>query len=526
MEEVNEERKARLKPYTRVGIVAVTFFVAGVASMVFAYAAENQSAAEKLRVTEASETISKTISPSIGIVNELESQMNTGQAAFADTSLEPDPATRLDLLKVGAGTNNQVEKLIKELESQPQSFDGEDELLARLKTENAALTEAGTAAGGLLVANTITSGGEPVAAAMAASNDAFAKESKTVSELSNKYQEALAAASARATAKPREVAPIGFTFGIMAFTIAILISVVVFIGARREHRIIEKEQRERAIEIRRTDFETRLQRALDLAETEEDVFPVVSEALKRVAGAKVGELLIADSSRAHFRRAAANVDEDIIGCGVTAPEECPAARRSQAITFTNSEALDACRHLRDRPDGACSATCNPVRIAGGTVGVVHIVGEPDAAPSHETVSLIDLVTRKTAERVGLLRAFAQAETQARTDALTGLLNRRSLETEVNRLVDDGSRYVVAFGDLDLFKRLNDVHGHAAGDRALRVSSRGPSETACALATSSPATEVRSSSSSCRTATPRPHRKSSNGSASASGATCRPPRRPA
>ena len=71
----------------------------------------------------------------------------------------------------------------------------------------------------------------------------------------------------------------------------------------------------------------------------------------------------------------------------------------------------------------------------------------------------------------MLRAFARSETQAHTDPLTGLLNRRSLEARTRDLTDEGLPFVVAYGDLDQFKLLNDVHGHDTGDRALRLFAR-------------------------------------------------------
>jgi diguanylate cyclase (GGDEF)-like protein len=57
------------------------------------------------------------------------------------------------------------------------------------------------------------------------------------------------------------------------------------------------------------------------------------------------------------------------------------------------------------------------------------------------------------------------------DPLTGLLNRRALETALQRewertLRGHGAFAVLAL-DLDHFKRVNDVHGHAGGDRVLR-----------------------------------------------------------
>jgi diguanylate cyclase (GGDEF)-like protein len=63
--------------------------------------------------------------------------------------------------------------------------------------------------------------------------------------------------------------------------------------------------------------------------------------------------------------------------------------------------------------------------------------------------------------------MASSQLAAHTDVLTGQLNRRSLEEELHRLDEDRTPYAVAFADLDHFKILNDTHGHAAGDRALR-----------------------------------------------------------
>jgi diguanylate cyclase (GGDEF)-like protein len=59
---------------------------------------------------------------------------------------------------------------------------------------------------------------------------------------------------------------------------------------------------------------------------------------------------------------------------------------------------------------------------------------------------------------------------ARTDPLTGLLNRRglteALDRETARARRTGGTVTLVLLDLDRFKVLNDTHGHAAGDAAL------------------------------------------------------------
>ncbi len=54
-----------------------------------------------------------------------------------------------------------------------------------------------------------------------------------------------------------------------------------------------------------------------------------------------------------------------------------------------------------------------------------------------------------------------------TDALTGLRNRRYVRRHLDSLLRSGAAVSVLLIDADRFKSLNDRHGHAAGDAALR-----------------------------------------------------------
>ncbi len=69
-------------------------------------------------------------------------------------------------------------------------------------------------------------------------------------------------------------------------------------------------------------------------------------------------------------------------------------------------------------------------------------------------------------------AEARAQTLARHDPLTGLANRRHFLEELDRRLtlvgEDESAFALLFVDLDRFKPINDVHGHAIGDQLLQV----------------------------------------------------------
>ena len=64
--------------------------------------------------------------------------------------------------------------------------------------------------------------------------------------------------------------------------------------------------------------------------------------------------------------------------------------------------------------------------------------------------------------------LASISEEARTDALTGLANRRALEDHFGRLQACGMTFCVAICDIDRFKSINDRHGHAVGDRVLKA----------------------------------------------------------
>src|SRR3954451_17762511 len=85
------------------------------------------------------------------------------------------------------------------------------------------------------------------------------------------------------------------------------------------------------------------------------------------------------------------------------------------------------------------------------------------------VAVIALMVAVLRERVD--RLIARLADAARTDALTGLLNRRGfqelMEVETERALRSNRPLAILVGDLDHFKHLNDRFGHAAGDVALK-----------------------------------------------------------
>lgn len=102
--------------------------------------------------------------------------------------------------------------------------------------------------------------------------------------------------------------------------------------------------------------------------------------------------------------------------------------------------------------------------------------ESDFAPTELALELMFLQEANRAIQAELARfnrhlmlARQDAERDAHTDALTGLLNRRGLQAAMRGALDawGGTQgFALVHLDLDNFKQVNDRLGHAAGDRLL------------------------------------------------------------
>ena len=98
---------------------------------------------------------------------------------------------------------------------------------------------------------------------------------------------------------------------------------------------------------------------------------------------------------------------------------------------------------------------------------VSVIRGADGHVTNYIASFTDITERKQAE--------AQISRLAYQDALTGLLNRFSLQSQLEQALAMAQRekrsLAVAFLDLDRFKTINDTMGHAVGDQLLREAAR-------------------------------------------------------
>jgi len=116
-------------------------------------------------------------------------------------------------------------------------------------------------------------------------------------------------------------------------------------------------------------------------------------------------------------------------------------------------------------------------VEGEMLGVISVDEPVDGwLPDRAHVQAIEFFADQCAVAVVQARRYEEVQTEARTDSLTGLANRRALDAAVVRAISRARREAavcaVLFIDIDHFKDINDTLGHAVGDAVLKRVGRG------------------------------------------------------
>ena len=129
--------------------------------------------------------------------------------------------------------------------------------------------------------------------------------------------------------------------------------------------------------------------------------------------------------------------------------------------------------LRQAEDGRCMMLSGTFTRFGEVAGLAVWRAPGGRAWDEDEQRLLE--STSTVVRVILEHGAIQREmtSQARTDALTGLFNRRAFLEELPRRIDrlerDGGTGTLLFVDLDGLKGVNDLLGHEMGDLAIRMA---------------------------------------------------------
>jgi len=211
-------------------------------------------------------------------------------------------------------------------------------------------------------------------------------------------------------------------------------------------------------------------RALDILDTpaEEgfDIFPRLAAA---AFAAPIAAVTLVDADRLWFKAAhGLEVPEvprchGFCGVAVGSPDR---------VTVVPDTAADP--RFRDSPLVRVEPALRfyagvPVRAPDGhAVGTLCVMDRVPRAADPGALAQLEDLARGVGTALHLHDAVRALRRMATTDGLTGLANRAAFDAELARR-GPGTGLVLL--DLDRFKRINDAHGHAGGDAALREMAR-------------------------------------------------------
>ena len=203
-----------------------------------------------------------------------------------------------------------------------------------------------------------------------------------------------------------------------------------------------------------------------------DEFAALGDALNDMATQLEARLAELEAERARAREALARFGEALAATH-------DAKQLLRVVAAAAVEATSARAGRITSADGAVVVTGDadadgerlvlPLIASGERFGTLELVG--DSVGKEERMNAASLVAHAVVALENA-RLHGMVERQALVDGLTGLANRRAasdaLHAEAARAQRLETPLSVVLADLDGFKDVNDVHGHAVGDEVLRT----------------------------------------------------------
>jgi diguanylate cyclase (GGDEF)-like protein/PAS domain S-box-containing protein len=230
---------------------------------------------------------------------------------------------------------------------------------------------------------------------------------------------------------------------------------------------LEEQQRQNAV---LTEMRDMLQACTKMEETA----PIIMGFMKKLFPGSQGALFLLSNSRSDL--------ESIVTWGdfpvksennVFPPDSCWGLRRGRAHVVDDINVGPVCPHLHDTP--SAPYVCLPLMAKGDILGLLHLknVLKPGNEGQAEIADLKQMaltLSEYLSLSIANVKLSESLSMQSIQDGQTGLYNRRfmeeSLQREITRAARKQTSIGLIMGDIDHFKKFNDVYGHAAGDKII------------------------------------------------------------
>jgi diguanylate cyclase (GGDEF)-like protein/PAS domain S-box-containing protein len=230
---------------------------------------------------------------------------------------------------------------------------------------------------------------------------------------------------------------------------------------------LEEQQRQSAI---LTEMRDMLQACTRMEETA----PIIMGFMKQLFPSSQGALFLLSNSRSDLESIVTWGDFPVSSeTNVFPPDACWGLRRGRAHVVDDINVGPVCPHLHGTP--SAPYVCLPLMAKGDILGLLHLKnlikpGDDGQAQIADLKQMALTLSEYLSLSIANVKLSESLSRQSILDAQTGLYNRRfmeeSLQREISRAARKQTTIGLIMGDLDHFKKFNDVYGHAAGDKII------------------------------------------------------------
>ncbi len=146
------------------------------------------------------------------------------------------------------------------------------------------------------------------------------------------------------------------------------------------------------------------------------------------------------------------------------------ARTGEMLIIENMQTHPLYEHVPRNWTGSIIGI--PLKVGNTVMGVMNLSRSTIGGFSASELRLLSLLSDQAAVAISNASLHQMISTQAYSDTLTGLPNRRALDERLEEEVTAARRnnysFAVIMMDLDGFKEVNDTYGHTVGDDVLRL----------------------------------------------------------